>query len=442
MRTVIKNTTAYLGPEFVRADGVDIIWEDARILMIGPALARPDDEIIPGGDFFVTPGLINSHFHPTQQLNRALGVGLTHQQQMDLLHATDRIKQPDDKFCLSQIAVLEALRSGTTCFYSVGSEIKTQAAAFNSMGMRAACTLIPKDIHANDKHESVRAEIWETKERLKHAEELYHRYHQGLIRVHFGACNVRYCSDELILGMLELAERYDTGYHMHAAESVEYVDAVITRTGRRAVEHLSDIGALNRRVSLAHATQLNAKEIQAISDNGCHIIHCPRANAYVGVGVCPVAELLEAGVNIALGSDAAINNNGNEVLGEAHAAFDTVSQRSGRVDLLTTEKLFSMLTINGARALGLARELGTIEPGKQADLALWSKNDPPFIPGHNYLADLIFAGSCRAHTVFVAGTKVLDNYHLAQVDEAALIKDGRAIAERYHAAFRTLGLRL
>jgi len=97
--------------------------------------------------------------------------------------------------------------------------------------------------------------------------------------------------------------------------------------------------------------------------------------------------------------------------------------------------LFRMLTQNGAKAMGMAEELGTLEAGKKADLVLWSKNDTPFIPGHNYLADLIFTDSCRAHTVFVNGKKVLENYRAVLLDEVALIEKARQIADRYHAVF-------
>ena len=440
MSLLIKNTTAYIGSTFERQDGVSLLIEDGRIIAIAPKLNADDAEQIDGSNFFITPGFINAHFHPSQQLNRALGVGLNHDEQMDLLHATDQIKDPQDSYWLSYIAILEGLKAGTTCFYSVGSNIDTQFEVYKTLGVRAACTLIPKDIASDEKPCSVRARTWETRERLEKAENLHKSFHSELVRVHFGVTNVRYASDELILGMLELAEKYNVYFHMHAAESIEYVESVQKRTGQRPIEHLYKIGALNNRVSLAHAVHLAPHEIEYLAAANTHIIHCPRSNSYLGVGVCPVKDLLNSNINVALGSDAAINNNSNEVRGEARAAYDKMADQNKNTGIVDYMTLFQMLTINGARAMGIENDVGTIDIGKRADLVLWSKDDFPFIPGFNHIADLIFTDSCRAHTVYVEGEKVLNNYVSTKIDEIELKRRARAIANKYYSTFQKLRL--
>ena len=436
MDTIIKNTTVYAGDGFDRYEGVDILIRDDKVERLGNDIDSSGAYEVDGSGFFVTPGFVNAHFHPSQQLNRALGVGLNHDQQMDLLHASDRIKRPSDKKQLSYIAILEALKAGTTSFYSVGSEIGTQVEAYNQFGLRAACTLVPKDIVAEEKKEQVRAQAWDTDERLAKAEELHNKYHSDPVRVHFGVVNVRYASDRLIKGMQELAEKYDVYFHMHAAEGDEYVNRSLERTGHRPVEHLHRIGALNHRVSLAHMTRLTEDEIGYLAEAGAHVVHCPRANSYVASGVCPVRDLMDAGVNVALGSDAAINNNSNEVRGDAHAAYDKLVDTHGQADVVDYVDLFRMLTVNGAKAMGLEDQIGTVEAGKKADLVLWSKDDLPFIPGFNHLADLIFTDSCRAHTVFVNGKKVLDSYKLVNEDEGELKRQAKEVAARYYALFK------
>lgn len=433
----ISNAVIYAGDGLQRLDNADLVWEDGEITAIGQGAAQScTGGIVDGSSYFITPGFINAHFHPTQQLNRALGVGLSHDVQMDLLHATDRVKEPEDKLWLSQVAVLEALKAGTTCFYAVGSEIDTAATVFNRLKIRAACTLIPKDIPANDKHKDIRAMTWPTEDRLRTASEAFARWHNGIVRVHFGACNVRYCSDELILGMLELAEKHDVYFHMHAAEGDEYVRAAQARTGRRPIEHLQAIGALNKRVSLAHVTKVVPEEIGGIAEAGAHVVHCPRANAYVAVGTCPVRLLREAGVNVALGSDAAINNNSNEVRGEARDVFAAYSRELGRADGISAVELFQMLTLNGAKAMGLEKSIGTLEPGKRADFVLWSRDELPFIPGHDYLADLLFNDSCQAHTVYIDGRRVLDAHTLCSADEREILQQARQISAKYYLATR------
>lgn len=435
---LIKNTTAYIGENFERKDNVDIYIAGNKVKKIGSNLKikLKDIEIIDGTDFFITPGFINAHFHPTQQLNRALGVGLSHDQQMDLLHATEKIKKSSDKQTMSYLAVLEGLKSGTTCFYSVGSDIEFQMKPYKEIGIRAACTLIPKDIEAKNKKSKVKAQVWNTQERIDTAESLHKKYHSDLIRVHFGVVNVRYASDELILGMQKLAEKYDTYFHMHASEGDIYVSKVKERTGHTPIEHLHKINALNHRVSLAHMTKLTKKEIEYLAKAEAHVVHCPRANSYVAVGICPVMDLMKSGINVCLGSDAAINNNSNEVRGEAHAAFDKISDSHNRADMIDYKTLFQMLTINGAKAMGLEKEIGTIDKGKKADLVMWSKDDTPFIPGFNHLADLIFTEGGNAHTVLIDGKVVLKNYKSTQFSEKSQIAKAREISERYHKAFK------
>jgi 5-methylthioadenosine/S-adenosylhomocysteine deaminase len=435
MSILIQNTTAYVGPRFLRQDNLDLLIDGDRIALMGHNLSPTGHELLDGKDFFVTPGLINCHFHPSQQINRGLAVNVDHAKQMDILHATDRIRDAESKTILAQIAMLEGLKAGTTAFYAVGSDIEAQARSFKELGIRAACSMIPKDIEANHKPKELRAKTWQTEDRLNLAEKLFEQFHSDLVRIHFGACNVRYASGALILGMVKLAEKHNVGYHMHVAEGNEYVNEVIKRTGERSVEHLHSIGALSPRVSLAHATKINDAEIGFLAKTGATIVHCPRANAYNAVGNCPVSKLLDAKVNVALGSDAAINNNSNEVRGEARVAFHNMSVLYERADIISFQTLFAMLTLNGARALCMENELGMIAEGQKADLVLWNKNDLPFIPGHNYLADLIFTESGSAHTILINGKKVLQNYRSTMVDEDALKIKARQASERHRTLF-------
>ncbi|MEK7580312.1 MAG: amidohydrolase family protein [Patescibacteria group bacterium] len=432
---LIKNTTAFVGESFKREDAVDILIDGDSIKKIGRNLKIAKAKIIDGQKFFVTPGFINAHFHPGQQINRGLCLGLNQDEEMDFLHATEKIRDSEMGYWLSAVAILEGLKSGTTCFQSVGSEIELQARLYNQLKIRAICVLMPKDIVATDKKIIIRARTWETEERLRRAEEMHQKYHNDLARVHFGVTNVRYASDKLILGMQALAEKYDTYFHMHAAEGKLYVKKVLERTGDRPIEHLHKINALNHRVSMAHMTQLTPKEISYVAKSHSHVVHCPRSNSYLGVGVCPVYDLRKAGVNVALGTDAAINNNSNEVRGEASAAFHKISDQTGNPAVINYLDLFKMLTTSAGTAVGLDKQIGAIKEGKKADLVLWSKNDFSFIPGHNYLADLIFTYSCQAHTVFINGVKVLANYKSLTINEQEVKTEAKRLSKKYYQLF-------
>lgn len=427
---VVKNAVVFAGGAFDQLHECDIAIADGRIAHIG-SVQEPSRIVVNGTDQFVTPGFVNAHFHPSQQLNRAISVAHGHDHHMDLLHSSDRVKSEAQTTDLAYIAFLEALRSGTTAFQCVGSNIEVFMPCIEKMGLRACCVPILKDISDHTKGASVRAISHDTEECLQRSENLFDRYHSDLVRVHFGVVNVRYASDDLILGMKELSDRHTVGFHMHAAESTEYVEAVIDRTSRRPIEHLHSLNVLGSQVSLAHCVHLVPEEIEILAQTGTHVTHCPRANSYLGVGCCPVLDLLRARVNVALGTDAAINNNSNEVRAEARAARDKLADQYGHDGLIDHTSLFRMLTTAGAKALGLEDRIGSIEVGKRADMVLWKRTDLPFVPGFNLLSDLLFTDSCRAHSVIIDGRIVMANYKCQLVDEDAIIAQAIRAAHEY-----------
>ncbi|MCP5364620.1 MAG: amidohydrolase family protein [Hyphomicrobiales bacterium] len=435
---IIRGCTALLADDFKRADNVDLLIADGVIRAIGPVPDIPSLEIIDGRDFFVTPGFVNAHFHPSQHINRGLAFGGDFDRHMDLLHAASKQRGPRETYLFSLLAILEGLKAGTTSFYAVGSEIAEPARAFSTMGVRAACAHIPKDLSNHRSSTRVVPKTWETRGSLADAERIHHAFRSDVLRVDFGVANIRYASDALITGMMALARRYETGFHTHAAESAGYQHEVVERTGHREVEHLNALGVLGPRTVLAHAIHVNEREREMLAETGTHVVHCPRANAFLGVGMCPVKAYRTLGINVALGTDAAINNTSNEVRGEAQAAYHKLADQTGDPGIIDEISLFRMLTLNGARAMGLQEQTGSIEIGTAADLVLWRKDEQPFIPGHNLLNDLIFADGCRAHTVLVSGETVLANYRSTRIDEDELKRSAQACAAQYRDRIRAL----
>jgi cytosine/adenosine deaminase-related metal-dependent hydrolase len=221
--------------------------------------------------------------------------------------------------------------------------------------------------------------------------------------------------------LLQLLQRkafqHHTRLNAHAAEHRQGLEAYQQQYQDRTITYMHKIGFLSDQLTLVHMTQLNEEEIGYLAQAGTSIAHCPVANAKLADGICPVPQLQKAGINVALGSDASINNNTNHLLNEAYFAGLLHSVHNMQPELLPPRELFRMLTINGAKAMGLERETGTLEVGKKADIALFDLESDAFTPCYDPFSNLIYnAPDVRAHSVMVDGKWVLKNYNVVTVD--------------------------
>lgn len=445
-KLLVKNATVKLGSGLQSGfeEGVSLLISEGKInqvqrFKIGEATRTDlskirdssDLKVIDGSGYIVTPGFVNAHIHPHEGYGRGIGQGLGQDALMDLIHTANKHIDPQGKYLFALQSLIEGLRAGTTTFQMVGGDPEPMHRAAKDLGLRSVSVMMPKDIAASEEHESVRAQAWDTDERLAAAATFHEQNHSELNRVHFGVVNVRYASDALMQGMFSHAEHYDVNYHQHASEGKLYVDFTLARTGMRPLEKLQELGLLQSRTSLTHVTQLTSAEIAAIVESGTQVVHCPRSNSYLGVGTAPVAELKENRVNIALGTDASLNNNSNEIRTEAAHAFFAQAARTENPAVLTSEELFSMLTINGAQVLGLEEAVGKIAPGYQADLALWDKSASQFKPGFDLTTDFIFTDSLQAERVFVAGEEIYNKKRPLKLDYAAFSAEFNELISRY-----------
>jgi 5-methylthioadenosine/S-adenosylhomocysteine deaminase len=180
-----------------------------------------------------------------------------------------------------------------------------------------------------------------------------------------------------------------------------------------------------------HMTQLEDTEIERIAAAGSNVVHCPESNLKLASGFCPVAKLLAAGVNVCLGTDGAASNNDLDMLGEMRTAALLAKGVAGRADAVTAAQALQMATINGARALGLADEIGSIEVGKWADLCCVDLERPATWPVYDPVAQLVYASSRdQVEDVWVAGRRMVADGRLARIDDALIVARAGAWRDR------------
>jgi 5-methylthioadenosine/S-adenosylhomocysteine deaminase len=220
----------------------------------------------------------------------------------------------------------------------------------------------------------------------------------------------------------------------------EFEDAVYiqNRYGQRPAEWSRDNHALGGNVLLINGCQMNPLEMRILADTGTHLAHSPVANMKMATGILPLPDVLAAGVNVGLGTDGALNNNGYDLFAEMKTACLLQNATRRSASALTAHQALEMATVNGARAIDRP-DLGSLEPGKRADIVLVDMGTPALLPVHDLVSNLVFCGSgANVHTVFIDGRKVLDAGRVTGLDEAAL---GRAVQVRADAIRERLQLR-
>lgn len=362
------------------------------------------------------PGMVNSHGHAAMSLLRGAADDLPLQTWLQ-----DYIWPMEDKWVSAefvyhgtQLAIAEMLLSGTTCFADMYFFPNESARAASEIGMRAqmACPII----------DFPTAWAQNSEEYISKATALHDQYrHHELISVAFGPHAPYTVSDEPLMKIATLAEELDIPIHMHVHETATEVSDALAANGKRPIQRLADLGLISPRLICVHATQMNAEDTATLVENGASIAHCPESNLKLASGFCPVAELLAAGINVALGTDGAASNNDLDMFGEMQTAALLAKAVAGDAAALPALQALRMATSNGAKALGLERDIGTLEPGKYADIIAVSLDTLNAIPSYNPLSQLVYSSQAKQVShVWVAGKLLVDSGQLTTIDIEAL----------------------
>ncbi|MDH5601577.1 MAG: amidohydrolase family protein, partial [Gammaproteobacteria bacterium] len=219
------------------------------------------------------------------------------------------------------------------------------------------------------------------------------------------------------------AEELDIPIHIHLHETADEVEQAVVQSGKRPIERLNELGMVSPRLLAVHMTQLNEDEIHLLSEAGAHVLHCPESNLKLASGFCPVHQLKKANINVALGTDGAASNNDLDMLAEMHTAALLAKAVANNASAIPAEEALRMATINGARALGLDAEIGSLEVGKSADITAVDlggiENQPIYCP----VSQLVYsAGRENVTNVWVAGNHLLKDNELTTLDEKLILE--------------------
>lgn len=403
-----------------------VVLEGEKILELLPtpeARSRyPQAQETVLADHVLLPGLINMHTHSAMSLLRGYADDMDMQSWLQ-----DRIWPVEAQFVSEQfvvdgtrLAIAEMLRAGTTCFNELYFFPEAMLEVIRESGVRVSMGLPVLEMPT----------VWSmsAKDCLEKGKKLF-ADHAGNNRISFAlAPHAPYTvSDESFRIIAKRSKEWNIPVHLHLLETDFEIVQSMAEYSERPLQRMDRLGLLNNRLLAVHMTQLQPADIDLLSERGVRVIHCPHSNLKLSSGYCPVAALLDAGVNVSIGTDGAASNNRLDLLSEARTASLLAKGQTGDAASVDAFSLLEMLTINAAKALGQGELLGSIEPGKWADLAALDLAQPETQPVHNVISQIAYAASSRQFTdVWVAGQRLLRAGNLVKIDLAKVLRDADA----------------
>jgi 5-methylthioadenosine/S-adenosylhomocysteine deaminase len=372
------------------------------------------------------PGLINTHTHSPMSLMRGLADDLPLMDWLNNYIWPSEQKHVSAEFVYdgSLLACAEMLRSGTTCFNDMYFFPEETARAVEHVGLRAKLGLILIDFPS----------AWASNadEYLAKGIELHDQLHNNpLITTAFAPHAPYTVSDEPLMRITTYAEELDIPIHMHIHETADEVQQAVSQHGQRPLARLNELGLLSPRLLAVHMTQLTPDEIQLCAETGVHVMHCPESNLKLASGFCPTYELQQAGINVSLGTDGAASNNDLDMFGEMRTAALLAKAVAKNASALPAEEILRMATINGAKALGLDSEIGSLEVGKAADIVAVDLGNIENQPVYNPISQLVYsAGRENVTDVWVAGNHLLKNRELTTLDKKSILAKAQQWQEK------------
>lgn len=407
----------------ILADNADagLVVRDGRIVELVPAGKAPETpiaSIFDASRHVVIPGLVNTHHHMFQTLTRAHPEAINKSlwPWIKALYPIWAKGMSPEAFRLaSQLAMTELMMSGCTCasdhqyLFTAGLEdaMDIQAEEATRLGLRMTLTRGALDLMAGDGEQAVapRSVIQRTDTILADCERILARYHDtsdgAMLQVALAPNALFDVSFELLTETARLSEQWNCGLHTHLVETAAEAAFVRAEHGCDAVDFLEKCGWLNERVWLAHAVHFDASEIVRLGQHGVGICHCPTSNMVLASGTCPTHDLEAAGCKVGLGVDgSASNDNSNLMESLRHALM--LGRLTYGAEAITHKDVLRWGTQGSAQCLG-RHDIGTIAPGKQADLAMFTLDELRFSGASDPLAALVLCGAHRADRVMIKG---------------------------------------
>ncbi len=409
----------------------DVLVEGSRIAAVGVSLTAQADEVIDASRRVLLPGLVQTHVHLCQTLFRGAA---------DDLALIDWLKKriwpmeaahtPASLYASARLGIAEMIRGGTTTALTMETVNHTEAVfrAVEETGFRATvgkCMMDKGDDVPGALHEATAASIAESIRLL----ERWHGAAEGRIRYCFAPRFAVSCTRELLEQVARLARQRGVIIHTHASENRDEIAMVESETGLRNIDYLNAVGLAAPHTVLAHCVHLSDGEMAILKQTGTHVAHCPSSNLKLGSGLARVAEMKAQGISVTLGADGAPCNNRLDMFTEMRTAGLLQKVLQGP-EALPARAVLKMATVDGARAMGLADEIGSIEAGKRADLVLLNLDRLHTTPQPDVVSTIVYAAQASdVESVWIDGRRVLDEGRLTTIDERDVIQSARTEAK-------------
>ena len=417
MGIVLKNILALL-PEDDRdvIRETDIYIEGSKIVSVGK---RPEgfseDRVIDGKDRLAIPGLVNCHTHSYMSFMRNVADDLSF---MDWLFGTiDPIEQQmtdEDTYWGACLAIIEMMKSGTTCFNDMQMNIHQTTRAVKESGMRA---VISRGLVGSGNDEAGRIRLNQAYEERDAAADC------DRLTFMLGPHAPYTCDDGFMRIVSEEAKKNNMRIHVHLSESESEIEQIKEKYHCTPIEMAEKNGLFDVPAVAAHCVQITESDMDILRKKNVSVVTNPASNMKLGNGFAPVPEMLEKGINVCIGTDGAASNNSLNLFHEMSLLALIHKGVAKTPQCISAKETIHIATINGAKALGLEKEIGSIEEGKKADIAILNLNTPSLTPRNNLIAGLSYsANGSEVETVIIDGKITMEERKILTMDEELVYK--------------------
>ncbi len=390
--------------------GADILIKDDKIKKIEKNIEDRADKIINANGMLVMPGFVNCHTHVAMSLFRGYADEL---ELMDWLQKAiwpmEEKLSEEDVYIASKLSFIEMIKSGTTCFNDMYFFEEAVCKAADEVGIRG---MVSRNIMGNDEY---------AEKRLKQAEKLYNSWNDksnGKIKVCVGLHAPYTCPPKLLKKGVALAKKLNVPIHMHYLETKDEINEIKQRYNMTVTEYLKSNRVFDVKTILAHGVWADEYDVTELQFHDVSIVNCPISNCKLGSGIGDMKFILDNGINVALGTDGQGSCNTLDMFEELKTCAYSQKVLYKSASALSAEKALEMATIKGAKALDMARDIGTIEVGKKADIIIVDVDKSHLTPMNNIYSTLVY--SCNGSdvvTTIIDGKVVMENRKILTCDE-------------------------
>lgn len=432
-KLLIKNAeiiTMNRNEEIVKGD---LLVHEDKISAIAPSIVpEPDMEVIDATGKTVIPGFIQTHIHLCQTLFRGKADDL---ELMDWLKKRiwplEAAHDEESIYVSAMLGIGELIAGGSTTIVDMETVHHTNEAfeAIAKSGIRALSGKVMMD-KGDDVPEGLHEKTADSIQESVDLLEKWNGHDKGRIRYAFAPRFVISCTEPLLMQVRDLSTKYNVYVHTHASENRGEIAIVERDTGMRNIVYLDHIGLAGPHLILAHCIWLSDEEKEIIRKRGIHVSHCPGSNLKLASGIADITHMSQMGINLGLGADGAPCNNTLDMFHEMRLA-SLIHKPANGPTAMNARQIFRMATIDGARAVGMENEIGSLEPGKKADLAILNLNHFHSYPAYDAdpISRIVYSASASdVESTIINGHIVMKNRQMKTIDQGIVLKEAdRAI---------------